>query len=84
MSYPLGNLQKKEDASELVQARLDCKKEQEAIEVDLKVKEALWSTKLGLVGNIVHDSVPISDNEVKKSQYQDHQLYPSIMMLKAQ
>ncbi|KAF9999598.1 Cytosolic seryl-tRNA synthetase [Entomortierella chlamydospora] len=56
-------MKKKEDASELIQARADCKKEQEAMEIDLKAKEALWSAKLGLVGNIVHDSVPVSDNE---------------------
>ncbi|KAF9967132.1 Cytosolic seryl-tRNA synthetase [Mortierella alpina] len=56
-------MKKKEDASDLVQARLDCKKEQESMEVDLKAKEALWSAKLAVVGNLVHDSVPISDNE---------------------
>ncbi|KAG9066243.1 Cytosolic seryl-tRNA synthetase [Linnemannia hyalina] len=56
-------MKKKEDASELIQARADCKKEQDALELDVKAKEALWNAKLGTVGNLVHDSVPISDNE---------------------
>ncbi|KAG0264729.1 Cytosolic seryl-tRNA synthetase [Mortierella polycephala] len=56
-------MKKKEDASEPLKARADCKKEQEALEIDVKAKEALWSAKLCLVGNLVHDSVPISDNE---------------------
>ena len=34
------------------------------MEIDVKAKEALWGAKLCLVGNLVHDSVPISDNEV--------------------
>ncbi|KAF9904791.1 Cytosolic seryl-tRNA synthetase [Lobosporangium transversale] len=56
-------MKKKEDASDLIQARLDNKKEQETLEVDLKAKEALWTAKLSLIGNLVHDSVPVSDNE---------------------
>ncbi|KAF9371929.1 Cytosolic seryl-tRNA synthetase, partial [Podila verticillata] len=56
-------MKKKEDATELVQARADNKKEAEAMELDVKAKELLWNNKLGLVGNLVHDSVPISDNE---------------------
>lgn len=34
------------------------------MELDVKAKELLWNNKLGLVGNLVHDSVPVSDNEV--------------------
>lgn len=35
----------------------------------MKGKEALWSAKLALVGNLVHDSVPFSNNEVRKLKY---------------
>jgi len=39
------------------------------MDLDVKAKEALWTAKLGLVGNLVHDSVPISDNEVRQGKY---------------
>ncbi|KAG0198022.1 Cytosolic seryl-tRNA synthetase [Mortierella sp. GBA30] len=56
-----------EDATDLIEERARCKKTQEAVDADLKPKEALWTAKLALIGNLVHDSVPFSDNEARPS-----------------
>ncbi|KAG0355493.1 Cytosolic seryl-tRNA synthetase [Podila minutissima] len=53
----------KDDATDLIKARTECKKEQELLQNTEAVQEERWNKKLGLVGNIVHDSVPVSNNE---------------------
>ena len=53
----------KEDASELVtqKKRLEVKKEE--LVVEAKTMEDAWKAKLVSIGNLVHDSVPVSNNE---------------------
>ncbi|KAG0083071.1 Cytosolic seryl-tRNA synthetase [Podila epicladia] len=53
----------KDDATDLIKARAECKKEQVLLQTTEAVQEERWNKKLGLVGNIVHDSVPVSHNE---------------------
>ncbi|KAG0229301.1 Cytosolic seryl-tRNA synthetase [Actinomortierella wolfii] len=56
-------MKKKEDASDLIKQRVEILKEKEMVEADMKLKEKQWQTKLGTVGNLVHDSVPRSLTE---------------------
>ncbi|ORX56935.1 seryl-tRNA synthetase [Hesseltinella vesiculosa] len=53
----------KEDASELVAKKNDLQKEKEALTAQAKEEEADWKAKLNTIGNLVHDSVPISMDE---------------------
>ncbi|KAF9329327.1 Cytosolic seryl-tRNA synthetase [Podila minutissima] len=53
----------KSDATDLIKARTECKKEQKLLKNTEAVQEERWNKQLGLVGNIVHDSVPVSNNE---------------------
>ena len=53
----------KEDASELMQKRADLEKEKAALEESAAEKESLLQKRLRTVGNYVHDSVQVSDNE---------------------
>ncbi|OTA78845.1 hypothetical protein M434DRAFT_402175 [Hypoxylon sp. CO27-5] len=53
----------KENADELLQQRADLDKEKKAL-LDLAAqKDIALKAKVNTVGNIVHDSVPVSDNE---------------------
>jgi seryl-tRNA synthetase len=54
----------KENADELLQQKIQLEKEKKAMAESALEKEALLKSKLKTVGNIVHDSVPVSDNEV--------------------
>ncbi|KAF9926039.1 Cytosolic seryl-tRNA synthetase [Mortierella alpina] len=56
-------LKNHEDAAHLIAEREECKRNQEHIELDMKTKEVQWTAQLALVGNLVHESVPVSDNE---------------------
>lgn len=53
----------KEDASEELAEKLRLEKEKKAMEESALEKEKLRDRKLKTIGNYVHDSVPISDNE---------------------
>ncbi|KAF9968238.1 Cytosolic seryl-tRNA synthetase [Mortierella alpina] len=56
-------LKNREDATHLIAQREECKRNQEQLGLDMKAKEVQWTAQLALVGNIVHESVPVSDNE---------------------
>lgn len=58
------HLQTKEDASELLQKKADLEKEKKVLEESASEKEAALQKKIRTIGNYVHDSVPISNNEV--------------------
>ncbi|KAK6362076.1 Cytosolic seryl-tRNA synthetase [Orbilia blumenaviensis] len=53
----------KEDASEFLELKINLEKEKKELEVVAKQAEADLNRKLNTIGNIVHDSVPVSDNE---------------------
>ncbi|KAF8246944.1 serine-tRNA ligase [Wilcoxina mikolae CBS 423.85] len=53
----------KEDASELLAKKIQLEAEKKELEAIADAKEKEMNKKLGTIGNIVHDSVPISDNE---------------------
>ncbi|KAK6534741.1 Cytosolic seryl-tRNA synthetase [Arthrobotrys megalospora] len=53
----------KEDATEFLEEKIALEKEKKELEVIAKQAEAELHRKLSTIGNIVHDSVPISDNE---------------------
>ena len=55
----------KEDASELMQKRADLEKEKAALEESATEKDVLLQKRMRTVGNYVHDSVQVSDNEVR-------------------
>ena len=58
-------LQAKEDASELLQKKAEMEKEKKVLEESASEKEAALQKKIKTIGNYVHDSVPISKNEVR-------------------
>ncbi|PBP20509.1 seryl-tRNA synthetase [Diplocarpon rosae] len=53
----------KEDATDLMAQKVDLEKEKKALTDSATEKELVLKKKIGTIGNIVHDSVPISDNE---------------------
>ncbi|KAF8544253.1 hypothetical protein BDD12DRAFT_816393 [Trichophaea hybrida] len=53
----------KQDASELLAKKAQLEVEKKELEAIADAKEKEMNKKLGTIGNIVHDSVPISDNE---------------------
>ncbi|KJZ70811.1 Serine--tRNA ligase [Hirsutella minnesotensis 3608] len=53
----------KENADELLQQKVDLEKEKKSLVDSAAEKEALLKAKIRTIGNIVHDSVPVSDNE---------------------
>ncbi|KAF3273153.1 Cytosolic seryl-tRNA synthetase [Orbilia oligospora] len=53
----------KEDATEFLQLKISLEKEKKELEVIAKQAEADLNRKLSTIGNFVHDSVPVSDNE---------------------
>ena len=58
--------QAKEDAEDLLRKKGDLEKEKKVMEESAKEKDAMLQKKLRTVGNYVHDSVPISNNEVTR------------------
>lgn len=57
-------VQAKENADDLLTRKKDMEKEQKEVESLGEQKDELLQKKLKTIGNYVHDSVPISDNEV--------------------
>ncbi|KAK6521596.1 Cytosolic seryl-tRNA synthetase [Arthrobotrys conoides] len=53
----------KEDATEFLELKISLEKEKKELEVIAKQAEADLNRKLSTIGNFVHDSVPVSDNE---------------------
>lgn len=56
-------LKNKQDASELLQKKADLEKEAKRIAEEAVEKEKIRDKKLKTIGNYVHESVPINDNE---------------------
>ena len=55
----------KEDANELIQKKLDLEREKKILEESALEKDALLQKRIKTIGNYVHDSVPVSNNEVR-------------------
>ncbi|KZF22619.1 seryl-tRNA synthetase [Xylona heveae TC161] len=53
----------KEDASELLQRKVELEQEKKALELSAIEKEAALRKKIKTIGNYVHDTVPISNTE---------------------
>ncbi|KAK4127701.1 serine-tRNA ligase [Parathielavia appendiculata] len=53
----------KEDVTDLLKQKADLEKEKKELLASAAEKEKLLKAKIRLIGNIVHDSVPVSDNE---------------------
>ncbi|OIW29871.1 seryl-tRNA synthetase-like protein [Coniochaeta ligniaria NRRL 30616] len=53
----------KEDVTDLLKQKADLMEERKGIEKSAAEKEAALKAKIKTIGNIVHDSVPVSDNE---------------------
>lgn len=53
----------KEDATQLLETKNRFQQEKDLLTVEEKEKEAFWKRQLATVGNIVHDSVPVSMDE---------------------
>ena len=47
--------------------KVDLEKEKKILEDSAAEKEAILIRKLKTIGNYVHDSVPVSDNEVRSA-----------------
>jgi seryl-tRNA synthetase len=58
-------LQKKLDATELIQSTEEIKTRLAAKEAEVQEAKTTLDAKLVTIGNIVHDSVPVSDDEVR-------------------
>ncbi|KAI5804098.1 hypothetical protein DFH27DRAFT_553989 [Peziza echinospora] len=53
----------KENADELLATKTQLEKEKKEMEAVTAAKDALLRSKINSIGNLVHDSVPVSDNE---------------------
>ena len=60
--------QAKENADDLVRQKADLEQEQKALEQQAAPKEIALQKKLKTIVNYVHGSVPVSDDEVRKSE----------------
>ena len=56
--------QAKENADDLLQQKIELEKERKSLMESVTEKDAVLKNKVKTVGNLVHDSVPVSDNEV--------------------
>jgi seryl-tRNA synthetase len=54
----------KENADDLLKQKIDLEKEKKELVESAAAKDVTLRKKIGTIGNIVHDSVPINDNEV--------------------
>lgn len=63
----MNHLQAKENADDLMKQKSDLEREKRALDNSAAEKEVTWRKKISTIGNIVHDSVPVSDNEVRIS-----------------
>lgn len=66
--------QAKRDASEVIKQTEENKKLSAKKEIEVQEAKAALDSLLGVIGNLVHDSVPISDDEVGNPQF-DLELY---------
>lgn len=57
----------KEDASGLLEQKVKLEAEKKELEARADAMEKEMNKKLGTIGNLVHDSVPLSDNEVRSA-----------------
>lgn len=57
-------MQAKENADDLIGQKGELEKEKKALIDSAAEKDVALRKKISTIGNIVHDSVPISDNEV--------------------
>ena len=57
--------QAKEDASELLAQKIELEKEKKTWIEAAAEKDVALKKKIATIGNIVHDTVPISDNEAR-------------------
>lgn len=63
----IGALKKaKQDAAHLLAKKADLEKEKKSLNEEAAEKETVLRKTLSTIGNLVHDSVPVSDNEVCK------------------
>ncbi|KAK9762889.1 Cytosolic seryl-tRNA synthetase [Basidiobolus ranarum] len=56
-------MKSKEDASELINKKTEVQKQKESLGTSEKEKEEILRQKVGSIGNLVHDSVPVSMDE---------------------
>ena len=56
--------QAKEDATVLINTKIELEDQKKIIEASALEKDAALQRKIKTVGNYVHDSVPVSNNEV--------------------
>lgn len=54
----------KENADDLLKEKIELEKQKKALIESAAEKDALLKVKVRSVGNLVHDSVPVSNNEV--------------------
>jgi seryl-tRNA synthetase len=64
-SLMLSTGQAKENADDLLQQKSDLEKEYKGLVDSAVEKDRLLQAKIKTVGNYVHDSVPVNDNEVR-------------------
>jgi seryl-tRNA synthetase len=57
--------QAKQDASELLQRKADLERQKKALEDLVVEKDIALQKKIKTIGNYVHDSVPVSNDEVR-------------------
>lgn len=60
-----GQPQAKENADDLLKRKGEMEKEMKALEESALPKDLALQKKLKTIGNYVHDSVPLSNNEVR-------------------
>ena len=58
-------MKNKEPADELLAKKADLTKARDEVKAQMDAKEQERDAKLILIGNLVHDSVPVSNNEVR-------------------
>jgi len=54
----------KENADDLMKQKVEFEKEHKSLTESASEKEVTLKKKIGTIGNIVHNSVPVNDNEV--------------------
>ena len=59
------SLQKNQDATELIQSTEEIKRRLAAKETEVQETKTALDAKLLTIGNIVHESVPVSKDEVR-------------------
>lgn len=60
-------MQAKEDATEFLNQKIELEKEKKLMDESAAEKDKLLRVKIKTIGNIVADTVPVSNNEVRWS-----------------